>query len=111
MKKDRRCQCKECLNHLHSKVAKEHRLLIRWLSGLDERCRRQFVGFWAYEYGYGGVSLASKITGYSPHTIRRGLFEMQHPSYDEAANIRHSGAGRKRLEKKDRQSSPLSLSF
>jgi hypothetical protein len=43
---------------------------------LDERGRRRFAATEARAYGYGGVSLVSRITGMARSTIGRGVEEI-----------------------------------
>ena len=104
METDHRCQCKDCLEHPYSAMAKDHRVLNRCLRDLDERCRRLFVGYLAQQRGYGGISLISKITGCSRNTILRGLQEIHSNHKIKATQVRRSGGGRKRIEKKDQRS-------
>ena len=40
---------------------------------LTERNRRLFAGSEALAFGYGGITAASRATGLSPKTVRRGL--------------------------------------
>src|SRR5436305_15210081 len=63
---------------------------------LDERGRRRFAATEARTYGYGGVSVVSRITGIGRSTIGRGEEEV---SEDQDAGgtgqIRQPGGGRK----------------
>jgi len=43
---------------------------------LDERGRRRFAATEARAYGYGGVSVVSRITGMARSTIARGVEEI-----------------------------------
>ena len=44
---------------------------------LTERSRRLFAGSEAMVFGYGGIAAASRATGLSQQTVRRGLQECQ----------------------------------
>ena len=44
---------------------------------MDERMRRQWAAAEAHAYGWGGVEAVSAATGMSPHTIRKGLRELE----------------------------------
>ncbi len=67
---------------------------------MDERMRRQWAAAEAQAYGWGGIRAASRATGLSPNTIRRGLAELalRDTSPDEPipARLRRPGGGRKR---------------
>lgn len=93
------CQCDMCQQHPYSQVAKQHRLINRMASLLDERRRRLFAGFLAEQMGEGGISKMAVVTGMSRHTIRRGTTELHQPPMD-SSRIRAEGGGRKLIEKK-----------
>jgi transposase len=67
---------------------------------MDERMRRQWAAAEAHAYGWGGVEAVSAATGMSPHTIRKGLRELEararRPSTPIPQRLRAPGAGRKR---------------
>jgi hypothetical protein len=67
------------------------------LTRLDERNKRRFVGVLASQEG--NILQLSKITGLSRNTIYKGQREVEHPRQNSASGIRHSGAGRLRVEK------------
>lgn len=70
------------------------------LSSFDEKGRRRFVGFLAFEYGRGGIELMRQITGLSRVTVRRGRDEiMSEHSVKVDKRIRASGGGRYPAEK------------
>jgi len=71
----------------------------RVLASLDEKNRRRFAGLLALQGGRRSISLLSRITGLSRHTIRRGKREIEHPSAQETHRIRRSGGGRRPVEK------------
>jgi hypothetical protein len=81
-------------------VAEEHRALNDLIATLDERSRRLVVGFLAKQSGRGGIVRLAQITGLSRDTIRRGRSELMNPITLSGSRIRHSGGGRKRVEKK-----------
>lgn len=70
-----------------------------FLSTLNEKQRRLYVGFESMKLGYGGDTLMSKITGMNIKTIARGRRELL--SHDiNPDRIRKPGGGRLALEKK-----------
>ena len=64
-------------------------------SVLDERGRRRFAATEARVYGYGGVSVVSRITGMARSTIGRGVQEIEEKEGVEAGRVRKPGGGRK----------------
>ena len=72
-----------------------------FLSRLNEYDARHYVGLWAMEFGWGGVSKVSKITGKSMTTIRKGIAEIKSKKkLKNTSRIRKQGGGRKELVKK-----------
>ena len=92
------CECEICKQHPYCKVAKEHQAINRVLMGLDEKNKRRFVGVLASQRG--NILQLSQITGLSRNTIYRGQSEVEHPRQNSGLGIRHSGAGRLPVEKK-----------
>lgn len=71
----------------------------RMLPLLDERQKRLFLANEAISYGYGGISLLSRISGMSRTTITKAVVELKNEvSID--GKIRRSGAGRNTIEDK-----------
>jgi hypothetical protein len=62
---------------------------------LDERGKRFFAAAEARAYGYGGVSVVSRITGIARSTILRGVQEIKTRVRVEPGRIRQAGGGRK----------------
>ena len=62
---------------------------------MDERGRRRFAATEARVYGYGGVSVVSRITGMARSTIGRGVQEIEEKEGVEAGRVRKPGGGRK----------------
>lgn len=94
------CRCATCRQQPDSPKAREHGLINRLVAAADERHRRLLVGFLAHQHGRGGTALLARITGLSPHTIRRGRRELSRPDAIPAGRLRQPGAGRKRAEDK-----------
>src|ERR1035438_9201908 len=69
---------------------------------LDERGKRFFAAAEARAYGYGGVSVVSRITGIARSTILRGVQEIKTRVRVEPGRIRQAGGGRKAKCFKDR---------
>lgn len=81
-----------------------------FLSTLNEKQRRLYVGFESIKLGYGGDTLMSKITSMNIKTIARGRKELlSHDITPDA--IRKPGGGRPALEKKRKSSMPLNNSW
>lgn len=70
------CECPSCRQHSDSPTAEVHRAINRFLAAADERSRRLLAGSLAQQHGRGGIALVARITGLSPHTIRRGRREL-----------------------------------
>jgi transposase len=72
---------------------------------MDERMRRQWAAAEARAYGWGGIYVVSVATGMSPHTIRKGLGELNdraiNPGEPIPERLRAPGAGRKRCTESD----------
>jgi hypothetical protein len=62
---------------------------------LHERGLRVFAATEARAYGYGGVSVVSRITGIARSTIERGMREIETKSPMAAGRSRRAGGGRK----------------
>lgn len=96
-----RCDCQACRRQPDGATAQQHRALNQLVAVADERTRRLLAGFLAQQHGRGGIAWLARITGLSPHTIRRGGRELRHGDPLPAGRVRHPGAGRKRAEVKD----------
>ncbi len=72
---------------------------------MDERMRRQWAASEARAFGWGGVHAVSVATRLSPHTIRKGLRELEAraacPQTPIPERLRALGAGRKRCTEAD----------
>jgi transposase len=72
---------------------------------MDERMRRQWAAAEAKAQGWGGIQAVSTATGMSPHTIRKGLRELDergsNPETPISERLRAPGAGRKRCTEAD----------
>ena len=93
------CTCSQCQRQPYSGTAEEHRAINRVLATLDEHNRRRFVGLLAHQWGRGGVQHLHFITGLSRMTIRRGRGELARVQRLPTGRARHSGGGRKQVEK------------
>jgi len=75
---------------------------------LEENQRRWVGGLLAMLLGRGGVRRVSEATGLDRKTIRRGREELREQLRDcPEGRVRRPGAGRPRVEKKRRTSSPV----
>jgi hypothetical protein len=95
-----RCQCDQCQLHPRGMIHKQHQRLNRLVSIFNERDRRLFVGFLASEESYDGIRGVARISGLSRNTVRRGAYELDNPEKTIDSRTRHSGGGRKPVEKK-----------
>jgi len=68
---------------------------------LHERGRRLFAATEARAYGYGGVSVVSRITGMARSTIERGMREIEAKGPLAADRSRRPGGGRKAKRSQD----------
>ena len=99
------CECRDCREHPHGKVAAEHRALNRLFAVSDERIRRLLAGFLAEQIGRGGISHLSRITGMGRNTVARGQRELRGLDLFTASDtgslstrVRRPGGGRKCVE-------------
>jgi Rhodopirellula transposase DDE domain len=65
---------------------------------LDERGRRRWAASEAIAIGYGGISVVSRASGLSAHTIRKGIRELESVQPLPSSRQRRHGGGRKPLE-------------
>lgn len=94
------CTCDICRAQPRSVAADEHRAINRVLGTLDEKNRRRFAGLLALQWGHGGITRASEVTGLSRPTLRRGRTEVQQSEPEpERGRVRKAGAGRHAVEK------------
>lgn len=100
------CACPECQRPAPNPTQALHQQLNLFLSTLDEHQRRLFVGLESKRFGRGGDKCMAQITGLTRNTIAHGRHELAQTT-TLTASIRVRGAGRKRVEKKTRRSSPL----
>ncbi len=95
-----RCDCQTCRQHPDSSVAEHHREINRLLAVANERTRRLVAGFLARQHGRGGIAWLARISGLSPHTVRKGLRELVQGDSLPLDRVRRSGSGRPRAEAK-----------
>jgi len=75
---------------------------INYLSSLNEVDARQYMGLWAIELGWGGISKVNKLTGKSMDTIRKGIREIKSGSnIKKEGRLRKKGGGRKKIAEKN----------
>jgi hypothetical protein len=107
----RRLPAEQCafepLRGLDSDSNQAKAAVVLFMSLLDEQQRRLFAGLAALRLGHGGDRAVAQATGLDPHTVAKGRQELL--AHDVLLERRRRpGAGRKRLEKKHRRSSPKS---
>lgn len=68
-----------------------------YVSTLNEKNARHYVGLWALEIGWGGISRVNEFTGKSMNTIRKGIGEIKSCKMKTFKRIRKEGGGRKKL--------------
>ena len=96
------CQCAECQRPEANPIKEQHSDLNFFLSTLDERQRRLYVGLEAKKRGRGGDRQMAIITGVNVNTIAKGRRELEQAEASE--RIRTAGGGRLRVEKKTQAS-------
>lgn len=97
------CQCVDCTQKAKHPNKQVHQQMNLLLSRLDEQQRRWYVAVEANRIGHGGERLLSLITGMDEKTIQRGQQEIEQGLRERpSAQIRLSGGGRPRVEKKSR---------
>lgn len=74
-------------------------MINQFLTILNEKQRRQFVGLLAKQYGYGGIEYMTRVTGLHRATISRGQNELESENQDDG-RVRAKGGGRQPVEKK-----------
>jgi hypothetical protein len=65
---------------------------------LNEKQLRRFLASEAKEYGWGGVSQVSRISGVSRTTIRTGMKELESETNIDVSRIRKAEGGRKHIK-------------
>lgn len=97
------CQCADCAQKEEHPNKQLHQQMNLLLSRLDEQQRRWYVAVEANRVGHGGGRLLSQITGLDEKTIQRGQQEIEQDlAARPSTQIRISGGGRPRVEKKTR---------
>src|SRR3989344_7478953 len=76
---------------------------LNYLSSLNEVDSRNFLGLWAIELGWGGISKVRRFTGKSMDTIRKGIIEIKSGTNikKETGRLRKEGGGRKKITDKN----------
>ena len=72
---------------------------LKYLSGLNEVDSRNYLGLWAIEEGWGGISKVNKLTGRAMDTIRKGIREIKSEENIKIkiGRLRKKGGGRKKI--------------
>jgi len=74
---------------------------LNYLSGLNEVDARHYVGLWAIELGWGGISKVNKLTRKSMDTIRKGIMKIKSgKNIKKEGRLREKGGGRKKIVNK-----------
>jgi hypothetical protein len=76
---------------------------LKYLSNLNEVDSRNYLGLWAIEEGWGGISKVNKLTGRAMDTIRKGIKEIKSGNNikSETGRLRKKGGGRKKIIEKN----------
>ncbi len=76
---------------------------LKYLFSLNEVDSRNYLGLWAIEEGWGGISKINKLTGKSMDTIRKGITEIRFGKNikTETGRLRKEGGGRKKIADKN----------
>ena len=85
------------------KEAELVRQKLKYLSNLNEVDSRNYLGLWAIETGWGGISKVNKLTGKAMDTIRKGIKEIKSGKNikSETGRLRKKGGGRKNIIEKN----------
>ena len=85
------------------KEAELIRQKLKYLSNLNEVDSRNYLGLWAIEEGWGGISKVNKLTGRAMDTIRKGIKEIKSGKNikSETGRLRKKGGGRKNITEKN----------
>lgn len=85
------------------KEAELVRQKLKYLSSLNEVDSRNYLGLWAIEEGWGGISKLNKLTGRAIDTIRKGIKEIKSGKNikSETGRLRKEGGGRKKIADKN----------
>ena len=72
---------------------------LKYLSSLNEVDSRNYLGLWAIEEGWGGISKVNKLTGKAMDTIRKGIKEIKSEENIKSkfGRLRKKGGGRKKI--------------
>jgi len=98
------CQCADCMQQEEHPNKQLHQQMNLLLSRLDEQQRRWYVAVEANRIGHGSLRMLSLITGMNEKTIQRGQQEIEQGLTERpSTQIRISGGGRPRVEKKTRR--------
>ncbi len=76
----RACECPTCLRHSNSLTAELHRAINRFLSATNGAAVVSSRDASPASMGAVASLWWRRITGFSPHTIRRGRCELEQPS-------------------------------
>jgi hypothetical protein len=76
---------------------------LKYLSSLNEVDSRNYLGLWAIEEGWGGISKVNKLTGKAMDTIRKGIREIKSEENikSKIGRLRKKGGGRKKIVDKN----------
>ena len=76
---------------------------LKYLSSLNEVDSRNYLGLWAIEEGWGGISKVNKLTGRAMDTIRKGIREIKSEENIKSriGRLRKKGGGRKKIADKN----------
>ena len=100
------CECEICQAGEDEAVKTYHRHINLVLSRLDEGQRRWYVASLSSGPGAPSDDMLAQITGLSSKTIQRGRHDLEAELSElEVGRQRRSGGGRKKAEKKTRNSS------
>ena len=85
------------------KEAELVRQKLKYLYGLNEVDSRNYLGLWAIEEGWGGISKVNKLTGKAMDTIRKGIREIKSEGNikSKIGRLRKKGGGRKKIADKN----------
>lgn len=80
------------------KKLKYRKEILSFLSQLNEKQKRLYVGLEAKILGYGGIQKMSQLTKIDRRTISKGMKELKRKSSSSKSMVRKKGGGRKTVE-------------
>jgi len=85
-----------CRNNSFIYEQSVEQIMIGVYTGFSEKDRRHYSAAEAIKLGFGGISYIAELFNCDPKTIRKGIYELEHPETIEKDRDRKKGGGRKK---------------